>query len=58
MLQRLKNAIKSVFKPASYASELEQFIIANQPQNNSHVEALEREFDRIKARNVWAGGLR
>jgi hypothetical protein len=58
MLQTLINAVKSVFKPTSYASELEQFIVSNNPQNNSHVESLEREFDRIKARNVWAGGLR
>jgi len=59
-MKQIISAIKSWFtKPASY-SELERFIVSNNPQNNAHVEALEREFENRKAQQngiYWARGF-
>lgn len=60
MLHKIIEAVKSLFKPAEYGNELERFIVSHNPQDNSHVESLEREFDRIRSKQntfYWARGF-
>ena len=52
-MSKLVKLIKSWFAPATYKSELEQFIVSRNPQNNAHVEALEREYESIQFRGTW-----
>lgn len=39
--------------PVTYGTELEQYIISNNPQSTYDVERLTIEFDRKKTRGVW-----
>jgi hypothetical protein len=55
-MKHILSAIKSWFTTPAHYSELERFIVSNNPQNNAHVEALEREFDSLQRRNNWARG--
>jgi hypothetical protein len=59
MLKKIIETITSWFESRSYGSELEQFIISRNPQNNAHVEALEREYDQSRSRQtyIWGRGF-
>lgn len=47
-----KTSAKEV-APVTYGTELEQYIIANNPQSTYDVERLTIEFDRKQARGIW-----
>jgi elongation factor P--beta-lysine ligase len=62
MLSKIIQSVKSWFTSRGYESELEQYIVSHNPQNNAHVEALEREFESIRAGRtssnfVWGRGF-
>ena len=62
MLQSIKNWATSLFesfsKPQTYGSQLEYFIVANNPQNEGDVDRLTREFHaRTNDTHVWARGF-
>jgi hypothetical protein len=48
-----KGITKEIKKTSSYRSELEQYIIANNPQTTYDVERLTREYDRKLVSKVW-----
>lgn len=41
----LLNFIKNWFKPTTYSSELESYIINHNPQNGGDIERLTRQYD-------------
>lgn len=59
MLTKIIDAVKSWLNRSSYSSELERFIASSNPQNNAHVEALEREYNsrRSSQSYVWGRGF-
>jgi len=42
----VKSLAQDFSKPQTYGSELEAYIVANQPQNSADVDRLAREFDQ------------
>ena len=46
MLTQLKKFINSWFSQRNYSSDMERYIVSKNPQNNAHVEELEREFNQ------------
>lgn len=60
MLTKLIKSVKNWFNQPAHYSELERFIISRNPQNNAHIEALEREFDSLRSNQnkfVWGRGF-
>lgn len=48
-----KGVTKELTQSSTYKSELEQYIISNNPQSTYDVERLTTEFDRKTTRKVW-----
>ena len=45
--------LKDLFKPVTYQSELERYIIAHHPQSTYDVERLTQEFDKKQSKGVF-----
>lgn len=44
--------LKELFKPSTYQSELERYIVAHNPQSTYDVEKLTQEFDKKQIKGV------
>ena len=43
-------------KPTTYGSDLESYIVSNNPQNEADVDRLAREYNQKQAAMDWARG--
>jgi len=50
----VKSLAQDFSKPQTYGSELEAYIVANQPQNSADVDRLAREFDQQNRGGFYA----
>jgi hypothetical protein len=59
IISKLANSLAESFsKPQSYGSQLEYYIVSNNPQNEGDVDRLTREFHaRTTETHVWARGF-
>jgi hypothetical protein len=46
--------VKNVFKPESYGSELEAYIVSHNPSSVEDVEYLTRRFDQNLSKGAWS----
>lgn len=49
------NLIESIQRSRAYGSELEEYIVRNQPKDSGDVERLTREFNQRLSMNQWSG---
>ena len=50
----VKSLAQDFSKPQTYGSELEAYIVSNQPQNSADVDRLAREFEQRNAGGFYA----
>lgn len=46
IIQRAKSYAEAFSRPQTYGSELEYYIVSNNPQNEGDVDRLQREFNQ------------
>ena len=52
-----KNLANSFSKPQTYGSALEYYIVSNNPQSESDIDRLTREFEKDNANFIWGRGF-
>ncbi len=52
MFESLLFKLLSYFKPTSYGSKLEEYIVSKNPQSTADVETYARQYDQQQARSL------
>ena len=52
-----KSLAESYSKPQTYGSQLEYYIVSNNPQSEGDVDRLAREFEHKQSNFIWARGF-
>ncbi len=53
MIESIQKMLNRVEEPQTFGSELEAYIVANNPQNTYDVEALAREYQERMSNRGW-----
>lgn len=57
-MKRAKSLAEAFSKPQTYGSELEYYIVSNNPQNEGDIDRLTREYHaRSQDSYIWARGF-